>query len=73
MDNLQGYLVLDTLSFKEKAVQWFKDLLLCKDRVDDMMGFDNGIMMTYGICPPITLMEYYQIEQDQEAPMHFMS
>ncbi len=37
-----------------------------------MTGFDNGIMMAYGMCPPCTMMEYYQIEQAQEAPMHFM-
>jgi hypothetical protein len=71
-DNLQGYLIPDTLSFKEKAVQWFRDLLLRKDKVDDMTGFDNSIMMVYRMCPPCTLMEYYQIEQDQEAPTHFM-
>ncbi len=32
-DNLQGYLVPYTLSFKQKAVRWFGDLLLRKNRL----------------------------------------
>ncbi len=39
--------------------------------VYDMTGFDNGIMMAYGMCPPCTAMEYYQMEPER-MPMHLM-
>lgn len=27
-----------------------------------MTGFDNGILIAYGMCPPIDLMESYQMD-----------
>ena len=36
-----------------------------------MMGFDNGILMAYGMCPLCKLQEYYQLPPDQ-VPTHFM-
>ncbi len=35
------------------------------------MGFDNGIMMAYEMCPPCTAMEYYQMEP-KRMPTNFM-
>ncbi len=63
-ENLGHYIVLDTLSFEEKAIWWFDKLLLRQDTVDDMTGFDNGIMM----CTP---MEYYRMETEK-MPIYFM-
>ena len=37
-----------------------------------MTGFDNGILIAYGMCPPpVKLMEYYQMDP-AKAPIHFM-
>ena len=58
-ENLRIYIVADTNSFEEKAIRWYGDLLHGKEQVDDMTGFDNGIMMAYGMCPPCTLQEYH--------------
>jgi hypothetical protein len=71
-DNLCGYIIPDTHSFEEKAIHWYGDLILGKDQVDDMMGFYNGIMMAYGMCPPCTLQEFYKIDPKLEVPTHFM-
>jgi hypothetical protein len=49
------YIIADTHSFEEKVIRWYGDLLLRRDRVDDQMGFDNGIMMAHGMCPPLHL------------------
>jgi hypothetical protein len=43
-NNLRQYLVPDTLSFEEKAIRWYHELLLHHDKADNMMGFDNGIL-----------------------------
>jgi hypothetical protein len=40
-------------------------------KVDDMMGFNNGILIAYGMCPPCKLLEYYQLDPEC-APTHFM-
>ncbi len=50
--NLRQYLVPHTLLFKEKAIRWYHKLLLHHDKADDMTGFDNGILIVYGMCPP---------------------
>jgi hypothetical protein len=71
MDNLHGYIILDTHSFEEKAIRWYGDLLLGNDQVNNM-NLTNGIMMAYGMCPPCTLQEYYKIDPKLEAPTHFM-
>jgi hypothetical protein len=70
-DNLRSYLVPDTLPFAEKAIHWYRDLLLNHENVDDMTGFDNGILIAYGMCPPCKLQEYYQLDPER-TPTHFM-
>lgn len=30
-----------------------------------MTGFDNSILIAYGMCPPIDLMEYYQTDPEK--------
>ncbi len=70
-DNLCGYLILDTLPFAEKAIHWYCDLLLNHMKVNDMMGFKNGILIAYGMCPPCKLQEHYQLDPER-VPTHFM-
>ncbi len=70
-NNLRQYLVPDTLLFEEKAIPWYRELLLYHDKADDMMGFDNRILIVYGMCPPCKLQEYYQLAPEN-CPMHFM-
>ena len=36
-----------------------------------MTGFDNGILIAYGMCPPVELMQYYQMDPTTQ-PRHFM-
>ena len=73
MDNLRSYIVADTNSyFEEKAIRWYGDLFLQKEQVDDMAGFDNGIMMAYSMCPPCTLQEYYELNPNLPHPTHFL-
>jgi hypothetical protein len=70
-DNLCSYLVPNTLPFAKKAIRWYRDFLLNHKKIDDMMGFENGILIAYGMCPPCKLQEYYQLDQEC-APTHFM-
>jgi hypothetical protein len=70
-DNLCSYLVPDTLPFAKKAIRWYYDLLLNHKKVDNMMGFYNGILIAYGMCPPCKLQEYYQLDPEC-APTHIM-
>jgi hypothetical protein len=70
-DNLCSYLVPDTLPFAKKAICWYCDLLLNHEKVNDMMGFNNGILIAYGMCPPCKLQEYYQLDPEC-APTYFM-
>jgi hypothetical protein len=70
-NNPRQYLVPDTLSFKEKAIHWYCELLLHNDKADNMTGFDNGILIAYGMCPPCKLQEYYQLAPEN-CPTHFM-
>ena len=69
--NLCNQTVPDNLPFEEKAIHWYHDLLLNLDITDDMTGFDNEILVVYGMCPPCELMEYYQLDRCI-APSHFM-
>jgi hypothetical protein len=71
LDNLRGYTIPDTQSFKEKAIRWYSDLLLGQ-RADDQMGFDNGIIVAYGMCPLITSREFYEGNPELPRPSHFM-
>jgi hypothetical protein len=70
-NNLCQYLVPDTLLFEEKAICWYRELLLHHDKADNMTGFDNGILIAYGMCPPCKLQEYYQLAPEN-CPTHFM-
>jgi hypothetical protein len=70
-NNLCSYLVPETLPFAKKAIPWYRDLLLNHKKVDDMKGFDNGILIANGMCPPCKLQEYYQLDPEH-APTHFM-
>jgi hypothetical protein len=67
-DNLCNYLIPGTLLFTEKTNC---DLLLNHKRVGDMTGFDNSILMAYGMCPPCKLQEYHQLPPDL-VPTHFI-
>jgi hypothetical protein len=71
-NNLCSYLVMDTLPFAKKAIHWYPDLFLNHEKVNDMTGFDNGILIAYGMCPPCKLQEYYQLADPEQAPTHFM-
>ncbi len=55
----------------KKAIHWYCDLLLNHEKVDDMMGFDNGILIAYGMCPPFKLQEYCQLDPER-VPTHFI-
>jgi hypothetical protein len=69
-NNLCQYLVPDTLLFEEKAICWYCELLLHHDKADDMTGFDNGILIVYGMCPPYKLQEHYQLAS-KNCPTYF--
>jgi hypothetical protein len=71
LTNICSYLIPDTLPFAEKAIRWYCDLLLNHKKVDDMTGFNNGILIAYGMCPPCKLQEYYRLDPER-APTHFM-
>jgi hypothetical protein len=70
-NNLRQYLTPNTLSFGEKAICWYCELLLHHDKAENMMGFNNGILTAYGMCPPCKLQEYYQLAP-KNCPAHFM-
>ena len=71
-DNLRGYTYPNTLPFEEKAIRWYRELLLHPGKADDMTGFDNGILIAYGMCPPCPLQQFYQIMAPENQPTHFM-
>jgi hypothetical protein len=71
LDNLRRYIISDTQTFEEKAIRLNKDLLLGQ-RADDQTGFNYGIIIAYGMCPPITLREFYEGDPDLPRPSHFM-
>jgi hypothetical protein len=66
-DNLCKYSIPDTLLFEEKAICWYRELLLHHNQADNMTGFDNGILIVYSMCPPPKLQEYYQMDPDQRS------
>ena len=57
-DNLRKHTYPDTLPFEEKAIRWYRELLLHPDRADDMTRFDNRILIAYGMCHPCPLQEF---------------
>ena len=71
MQNLQNHRVPNTLTFKENTIIWYRSLLLNRAHSGDMTGFDNGILIAYGLCPPVELMQYYQMDPTTQQT-HFM-
>ena len=76
-NNLRAHKHPDNSSFDKKAIQWYKDLLLNqKEELDDMIGFDNGILIAYGMSPPCKLMvpreELSLIRSTADNPTYFM-
>ena len=71
MKNLQTHRVPNTLTFEENAIIWYRSLLLNQAHTDDMTGFDTGILIAYGMCPPVELAQYYQMDPATQ-PTHFM-
>jgi hypothetical protein len=71
-NNLREYTYPDTLPFEEKAIRWYRELLLHPDRADDMTGFDNGILIAYGMCPPCPLQEFYQMAPEHQ-PINYIN
>ncbi len=62
MQNLQNHRVPNTLTFEENTIIWHRSLLLNRAHTDDMTRFDNGILIVYGMSPPVELMQYYQMD-----------
>jgi len=55
----------------EIVIIWYRSLLLNQAHADDMTGFDNGILIAYGMCPPVELMQYSQMDPTTQ-PTHFV-
>ena len=70
-NNLREHTYPDNDPFEEKAIRWYRELLLHPDKADDMTGFDNGILVAYGMCLPCPLQEFYQMAPEHQ-PTHFM-
>jgi hypothetical protein len=50
---MQAHILPDNSPSETKAIQWYFDLLLNKkNKVDDMIGVENGILVAYGMSPP---------------------
>jgi hypothetical protein len=64
-------MVLNTLTFEENVIGLFCSLLLDQTHANNMTGFDNGILIVYGMCPPVELMQYYQMDPATQ-PRHFI-
>ena len=70
-NNCHNHKFFYNLSFEEKAIHWYHNLLLHHNIVDDMTGFDNGFLVAYGMCTPCEQLEYYQLDP-HVTPSHFM-
>jgi hypothetical protein len=64
-------MIPNTLTFEENAIIWYRSLLLNRTHTDNTTGFDNGILIAYGMCPPVKPMLYYQMDPTTQ-PTHFM-
>jgi hypothetical protein len=71
INDLREHTYPDTLPFEENAIRWYCELLLHPHKADDMTGFDDGILIVYGMCPPCPLQEFYQMAPEHQ-PTHFM-
>ena len=59
MQHLQNHRVSNTLTFKENTIIWYCSLLLNRAHTNDMIGFDNSILIAFVISPPVELMQNY--------------
>ena len=50
---------------------WYRSLLLNQAHTNNMTGFNNGILIAYGMCPLVGLMQYYQMDPMTQLT-HFM-
>jgi hypothetical protein len=76
-DNLQAHILPKNSTSETKAIQWYRDLSLNNnDGLYDMIGFDNGILVAHGMCPPCEILvprhEFYLILSSSEAPTYLM-
>ncbi len=71
MQNLQNHTVPNTLTFKENTIILYRSLLLDQAHANDMTGFNNGILIAHGMCPPVELMQYFQMDPKTQ-PTPFM-
>ncbi len=55
-DNLRAHIYPDNSLIEDKAIQWYQDLLLNNKDHNVMIGFNNGILIAYRICPPCELL-----------------
>jgi hypothetical protein len=77
MDNHRAHIYPDKSSFEDNAIQWYQDLLLNQEEdLNDMIGFDNGILIVYRMCPACKLMvpkeELSYIRSTADIPTYFM-
>ena len=70
-NNFCEFIIPDTFPFAEKAIHWYRELLLHPEKADDMTGFDNGILIAYCMCSPCTLSKYYEMAPEHQQT-HFM-
>ncbi len=73
---LRAHIVPENSTFENKAIQWFCDLLLNNDELNNIVGFDNGILVAYGMCPPCELLvpcnEGSLTQSSSDKPTYFM-
>ena len=43
-----------------------------QNHADDMTGFDDGIIVAFGMCPPCTLQEFYDPDPNIPRSTRFM-
>ncbi len=77
MDNLCAHIYPDNSSFEDKVTQWYQDLLLNQDKdLNDIIGFDNWILIAFRMCPPCELLvpkeELSHFKYTANAPTYFI-
>jgi hypothetical protein len=76
-DNIHAHIYTDNSSFEDNTIKWYQDLLLNQDEdLNNLIGFDNGILIAYGMCPPCELLvpkeELSYIRSTANACTYFM-
>jgi hypothetical protein len=54
LNNIHNATDPTSLTFEDKAVTWYFNLLLCGHYASDSTGIDNGIFAAYGVQIPST-------------------